>query len=104
MRLSLPALLLVGGPPPPPPPPGGAPAAPAAPAARTKVLVLDVKSSDLQPGEVATLTSLITSKLARYQEIEAISGQDLKRIFDLEAQKQAVGCDDAGCLAEMAGA
>ncbi len=77
---------------------------PPAPRQKTKVLVLDVKSTDLQPSEVATLTSLITSKLARYQEIEAISGQDLRRLVDLEAQKQAVGCDDAGCLAEMAGA
>lgn len=75
-----------------------------APVARTKVLVLDVKSSDLQKSEVETLTSLITAKLARYPEIEAISGQDLKRLVDLEAQKQAAGCDEAGCLAEMAGA
>ena len=87
-----------------------APAAPApaaatpAAAARTKVLVLDVKSADLQPSEVETLTSLVTANLARYQEIEAISGQDLKRLVDLEAQKQAAGCDEAGCLAEMAGA
>ncbi|MCC7069755.1 MAG: hypothetical protein IT383_00435 [Deltaproteobacteria bacterium] len=83
--------------------PAAATEPPAAPA-KTKVLVLDVKSTDLQPSEVATLTSLITSKLARYQEIEAISGQDLRRLVDLEAQKQAIGCDDAGCLAEMAGA
>lgn len=76
---------------------------PAAPA-KTKVLVLDVKSTDLQASEVATLTSLITAKLARYQELEAVSGQDLRRLMDLEAQKQSVGCDDAGCLAEMAGA
>lgn len=104
MPRSLPALLLVCGLSPALTAFADAPPAPAAPAPRTKVLVLDVKSSDLQPSEVATLTSLITSKLARYQEIEAISGQDLKRLVDLEAQKQAVGCDDAGCLAEMAGA
>lgn len=72
--------------------------------ARTKVLVLDVKSSDLQKSEVETLTGLITAKLSRYPELETISGQDLKRLVDLEAQKQAAGCDEAGCLAEMAGA
>lgn len=71
---------------------------------RTKVLVLDVKSGDLQKSEVETLTGLITAKLARYAELEVLSGQDLKRLVDLEAQKQAAGCDEAGCLAEMAGA
>ena len=87
-------------------PPAAVPPAAVPPAAaeRTKVLVLDVKSADLKPSEVETLTSLITANLARYREIEAISGQDLKRLVDLEAQKQAAGCDEAGCLAEMAGA
>ena len=47
------------------------------------MLVLDVKSGDLHKSEVETLTGLITAKLARYAELEVLSGQDLKRLVDL---------------------
>jgi hypothetical protein len=79
-------------------------AAPARAAGRLRVLVLDVKSSDLQPGEVETLTSLVTAHLARYPQLDVMSGADIKRLVDLEAQKQSVGCDEGACLAELAGA
>ncbi len=80
----------------------------AAPAAhadeRVKVLVLDVKSKDLTASEVETLTSLVTAHLARYPQLDVMSSVDIKRLVDLEAQKQSVGCDQGACLAELAGA
>lgn len=83
-----------------------APPAPAAPAVpvRAKALVLDVKSTDLSPGEVETLTSLVTANLARHPQLDVMSGADIKRLVDLEAQKQSSGCDEGACLAELAGA
>jgi hypothetical protein len=71
---------------------------------RIKVLVLDVETKDLRPGEVETLTSLITAHLARYPQLDVLSGADIKRLVDLEAQKQSAGCDEGSCLSEIAGA
>ena len=71
---------------------------------RVKVLVLDVETKDLRPGEVETLTSLITAHLARYPQLDVLSGADIKRLVDLEAQKQSAGCDEGSCLSEIAGA
>lgn len=82
---------------------GSAPAAATEPA-RVKALVLDVKSTDLTPGEVETLTSLVTANLARYPQLDVLSGADIKRLVDLEAQKQTAGCDEGSCLSELAGA
>lgn len=80
------------------------PALAAEPEGRIKVLVLDVETKDLRPGEVETLTSLITAHLARYPQLDVLSGADIKRLVDLEAQKQSVGCDEGSCLSEIAGA
>lgn len=71
---------------------------------RVKTLVLDVETKDLKPGEVETLTSLITAHLARYPQLDVMSGADIKRLVDLEAQKQSAGCDEGSCLSEIAGA
>lgn len=80
-------------------------AAPAPAAAeRVKVLVLDVKSTDLSPSEVETLTSLVTAHISRYAQLDVMSGSDIKRLVDLEAQKQSAGCDEGACLSEIAGA
>src|SRR5438552_1724168 len=79
-------------------------AAHAAPAERVKVLVLDVKSKALSASEVETLTSLITAHLARYPQLDVMSSVDIKRLVDLEAQKQSAGCDAGACLSELAGA
>ena len=80
------------------------PARAAEPTGRIKALVLDVQSSDLSPSEVNTLTSLVTAHLARYPQLDVLSGADLKRLVDLEAQKQSAGCDEGSCLSEIAGA
>ena len=78
--------------------------APARAAERVKVLVLDVKSKDLTASEVETLTSLITAHLSRYAQLDVMSSVDIKRLVDLEAQKQSAGCDAGACLSELAGA
>jgi hypothetical protein len=79
-------------------------AAPLHAAERVKVLVLDVKSKDLSASEVETLTSLVAAHLARYPQLDVLSSVDIKRLVDLEAQKQSAGCDSGACLSEIAGA
>ncbi|MBM4279360.1 MAG: hypothetical protein FJ137_00895 [Deltaproteobacteria bacterium] len=72
---------------------------------RPRVLVLDV-AGDLDPSARATLTALVTARLARFDGLEVVARDSLARLVDVEADKQAAGCagDDGGCLAEVAGA
>jgi hypothetical protein len=70
---------------------------------RRRLLVLDVKSSDLSASEAETLTQLAATRFARYPAVEVLTGPDIRRLVDLEAQKQTAGCDDdSSCLAEIA--
>jgi len=100
MLLAFPAFAAKKAPPSPPAAPAPQPTAPT----RTRVLVLDVKSKDLSASEIETLTSLITAHLSRYQQLDVMSSVDIKRLVDLEAQKQSAGCDADSCLSEIAGA
>src|SRR6185437_4701742 len=97
MLLAFPAFAAKKAPPSPPAAPAPQPTAPT----RTRVLVLDVKSKDLSASEIETLTSLITAHLSRYQQLDVMSSVDIKRLVDLEAQKQSAGCDADSCLSEI---
>jgi len=86
--------------------PAPAPAANAAPApkARTKLLVLDLQSSDLEPSQRETLTGALAARAARFRSLDVISSIDLRQLADLRANQAAAGCDDASasCMAELA--
>jgi TolB-like protein len=73
--------------------------------ARPRVLVLDVVG-DLDDSTRATLTALLTTRLARFKDLDVTARSSLARLVDVEADKQVAGCgdNDAGCLAELAGA
>ena len=103
------ALLAVEAPAPPAPSttdPAPAPAADAAPApkARTKLLVLDLQSSDLEPSQRETLTGALAARAARFPSLDVISSMDLRQLADLRANQAATGCEDASasCMAELA--
>lgn len=51
------------------------------------------------------LGELITVSVARHEAFDVLSSSDLRRVVELEAEKQVMGCDEASsCLAEVAGA
>lgn len=54
----------------------------------------------------SVVTELVTTALGKDPRLEVLSSADVRRQLELEANKQAVGCDDRGasCLAEVAGA
>jgi hypothetical protein len=84
-----------------PPPPAPKPAK----IERTRLLVMDLKNKGADQDEVDTLTGLITIELSAYDQLDVLSGADIKRMVELEMEKQAAGCTDEGsCLAEIAGA
>ncbi|OGQ25867.1 MAG: hypothetical protein A2138_22020 [Deltaproteobacteria bacterium RBG_16_71_12] len=72
--------------------------------APAKLLVLE-PVGDSTPADIRRLiASTLTVELAANRGITVLSATDVKRLAELEADKQSVGCEDAGCLAEIAGA
>lgn len=72
---------------------------------RARILVLDIKANDVDPSTVATVTSIVVAGLAEYRTLDVLSGEDVRRLADLEASRMQAGCaDDASCLSEIAGA
>jgi len=71
-----------------------------------RVLVLDLSHSDtIDNGTAKILDELLAVEVSRLPGYDVLSGADVRRLVELEAEKQAVGCtDDASCLAEIAGA
>ena len=67
--------------------------------------MLDLKASLVDPQVAKIVTGMIGAELAQYEDYDLITGEDLRQMVALEAEKQSVGCsDDSSCLAELAGA
>ncbi|MBI1947776.1 MAG: hypothetical protein HYS27_18955 [Deltaproteobacteria bacterium] len=76
--------------------------------AQPRVLVLDVRTdadalAGVQLG--ALLGNEIATVLGRGGQLEVLSSEDLRRLVDVAAGREATGCgDDASCLAELGAA
>lgn len=73
-------------------------------AARTTVLVLDLEVSGMEASQAQLVNGVVAQTLAGFDNLEVVTTGDIRRVTDLEAQKQAMGCDQESCLAEIAGA
>lgn len=71
---------------------------------RLKVLVLDPSSATVEGSVLTAIGGLISVELARIKALDIIASSDVKKITALEADKQASGCDESSCLADLAGA
>lgn len=87
------------------------PAAPTAPTAATaataatatlRVVALPLRDDGAGPELTNTATSLTAVALSRVAGFDVLSGDDVKAAADVEAQRQMLGCDESGCLAEIA--
>lgn len=84
----------------PPPPPVAAAVDVAAP----RILVM-VPTGETVGAEVRrAIASTLTVELGKTGRFTALSSSELSQLADLEADKQAVGCDSSSCLGEIAGA
>lgn len=71
----------------------------------TRLLVLDFTAESTAAAPLLpTVTSLVTTELSRWPDIDAITNADVRRLLELEGNRQQTGCDDTSCLAEVAGA
>jgi len=86
------------------------PGAPAAAKAQARprairIAVLDVQASGAGDRKtVEGLSSLLASEVARRPELSVVAGSDLRALIGFERQKQLLGCTEASCLTEIAGA
>jgi TolB-like protein len=86
--------------------PSAPPGAPEGPeGSRPRLLVLDLEAlSGVEPGQAKALTNLVTGSLQNHSTIDVVSSEDVRRMAELDASRQAIGCDAVSCLAEIAGA
>jgi hypothetical protein len=73
-------------------------------AAGPSVLVLDLKPVDVPAGEARLLTNLVTDAIAENGAGKVVGMEDLRRVIELEAEREAAGCTSEHCLVELAGA
>jgi hypothetical protein len=72
--------------------------------ARPRVLVLEPASKSFDPATTSTIAGLIIVELGQDPRLDVISAAEVQRLAELEGDRQAVGCGDESCLAELAGA
>jgi hypothetical protein len=72
--------------------------------ARPRVLVLEPVSTVIDTPTRETIASLVLHEVARDARFDVVSIADVRHLADLEGEKQAAGCSDNSCLAELAGA
>lgn len=69
------------------------------------MLVMDLAAEEgVDAGTVNTLTGIISAEMSDYRAIDVVANADVRRMMELEGEKQAVGCGDTSCLADIAGA
>lgn len=73
------------------------------PAANARVLLMDLTTTTVEPSFARATSGVLASTLSRYEQLDVISNEDVRRAIALEGEKQTMGCEsDASCLAEVA--
>jgi TolB-like protein len=81
-----------------------APAAPA-PAPAQRVAVWSIQAAQgVSPGAAQILEDVVATELARTGRFQVIGRADLGALLGYERQRQALGCTESSCLAEIGGA
>ena len=61
-------------------------------------------SAGISTSEVKSLTDVVAQTLSEMSECSVLSTNDISQMIEFEAQRLAAGCDDSGCLSELADA
>ena len=72
--------------------------------ATRKVAVFDLRTPGLSEESGAALMASLTKSVSDNPGLQVVSRDEIATMLGLEVQKQMMGCDDTGCLAEIAGA
>lgn len=79
-------------------------AASSATADRLALFVLDFDARGPTESVTRVVADLVTGRLAERRQLDVFSGADVQDLLKLEAERQATGCSEGSCLAELAGA
>lgn len=77
---------------------------PAAAGERLKIAVLDLGDKGVGGEVVSLLPAVISKQLSSYGLFEVLSRDDIRKMLSHEQDKALLGCDDAGCMADIGGA
>lgn len=70
-----------------------------------RVAVSDFEATDVDPAVARLVADAVVAELRKLEHLSVIGMQEIRDMLDLEAEKQALGCDEQeSCLAEIAGA
>ena len=76
-------------------------AAAPAPPAPLRVLILDLRSDGAPDATARMVRDEIAVSLGHDERLDVLSSEDLRRVVSVQADKDAAGCTDESCLAEM---
>ncbi len=69
-----------------------------------QIVCLDMKPATAGEASLAaSLTPILVAEVGRRDGMSVVSQDDVRALLELEQTKQAVGCDDVSCMADMAG-
>jgi len=70
-----------------------------------RALVMELKAVGATPPRLASvITRLLLARLDEVEGLRTVSPEDLQLMLSIEKQKDALGCDDIKCIAEIGGA
>lgn len=68
------------------------------------MLVLPLRTIEVAPDIGALVTSLVVERMSAEPSLSVVAADELKRLVELEGERQGLGCDTDSCLGEIAGA
>ena len=69
-----------------------------------QTFVSDLVAPTLSAEELRGVSEEVRSELSRFKELKVLAPSDIERMLEVAAEQQAMGCDTASCLSEVASA
>ncbi len=67
-----------------------------------RVMLMDLKAAPAYAGVKTSLGQIVAAEAAAVPGYQVLSAEEVRTALDQEANKALAGCDDSGCLAEIA--
>ena len=67
-----------------------------------RIAVYELTAVDVEPRVAKLFGDSLLAELRKLQRVSVVSGDEIRALIDLEAQRQLAGCDEGSCLAEIA--
>jgi TolB-like protein len=71
---------------------------------RPRIAVMPLKAKRIQKDIVSIMDALLVSQVSRLGQFDVISAADIQAMLEAEGMKDALGCNEVTCAAEIGGA